>query len=168
MTAAESLSFFSGGLSTATNTTTTRIALTTLSSSTSSGALVVTGGLGIGGTLYAGTATFVRNVYLNSNALGNISGATTVNVTLGNYVTATATGAVQWTFTGTIAGTDSNGFILRLTNGGAFAQTWPSGTTKWASGTAPTLTSSGTDVLVFLTDDGGANWRGVVSVLDSR
>jgi hypothetical protein len=168
MTVAESMSFFSGGLSTATNTTTTRIALTTVASGTSSGALVITGGLGIGGTLYAGTATVIKNYSLVTNALGNVSGATTINMTSGNYITATATGSVQWTFTGTVASPDSNGFLLKLTNGGAFAQTWPASITRWPGGTAPTLTTSGTDVLLFLTDDGGASWRGVISMLDSK
>jgi hypothetical protein len=30
------------------------------------------------------------------------------------------------------------------------------------------LTSSGVDVLVFITDDAGTNWRGAISMSDSR
>lgn len=35
-------------------------------------------------------------------------------------------------------------YVLRLTNGGAYTVTWPSGIV-WLGGTAPTLTASGTD-----------------------
>ena len=50
-------------------------------------------------------------------------------------------------------------FILELTNAAAFNITWFSGV-KWASGTAPTLTSSGKDVLGFYTHDSGTTWNG--------
>jgi hypothetical protein len=35
-------------------------------------------------------------------------------------------------------------------------------------GVAPTITTSGTDVFTFITDDGGAIWRGVQSMQDSK
>jgi hypothetical protein len=105
---------------------------------------------------------------LVTNALGSVSGNTTVNLSLGNFVTATSAGTTTWTFTGTVASPNANGFIIELTNGGAFTQNWPVGTVKWPGGVAPTLTSSGVDLLVFITDDGGANWRGVASMLDSK
>jgi len=56
---------------------------------------------------------------------------------------------------------------LILTNGGTGVQTWFSGT-KWPSGTAPTLTASGVDVLSFFTTDGGTTWRGVIAMTDSK
>jgi hypothetical protein len=58
--------------------------------------------------------------------------------------------------TGTVAS-----FILDLTDGGAATITWWSGV-KWISGTAPTLTSSGRDVLGFFTHDGGTTWTGLL------
>lgn len=58
-------------------------------------------------------------------------------------------------------------FILELTNGGAFTVTWWSGI-KWAGGTVPTLTASGTDILGFYTRDGGATWRGFMMAKDSK
>jgi hypothetical protein len=51
--------------------------------------------------------------------------------------------------------------VLDLTNGGSAAVTWWSGV-EWASGTAPTLTASGRDVLGFFTHDGGTTWNGFV------
>lgn len=58
-------------------------------------------------------------------------------------------------------------FFLNLTNGGAFTITWWTNM-KWSGATQPILTASGRDVLGFFTDDGGANWTGVVIVRDVR
>lgn len=108
-----------------------------------------------------------KDYSLTVNPLGNVTGTGTVDYTLGNYVTATSTGITTWTFSNPPATGIAGGFVLKLTNGGAFAQTWPT-SVKWPGGTAPTLTASGVDVLVFLTDDAGTTWRGVASQLDSR
>jgi hypothetical protein len=109
---------------------------------------------------------------LAHNALGSVSGGVTVNMELGNYASATAVGAITWTFAN--PPTSSSGvasragsIILELTNGGAYTQYWPAAT-RWPAGTAPSLTSSGVDVLVFITDDAGTNWRGAISMSDSR
>ena len=108
----------------------------------------------------------MKDYALVSNSLGNATGNVTVNLENGNYFTATTTGATVWTFSNP-PGTDRfGGFILKLVNGGSQTQTWPS--VKWPSAVAPTLTSSGTDILVFITDDTGTTWRGVASMLDSR
>ena len=104
---------------------------------------------------------------LKTNALGNITGATTIDLTLGNYITATVTGTVTWTFSNPPS-SNAAGFILKLVNGGSATQNWPTSITKWPGGSAPTLTTSGTDLLVFLTDDTGSTWRGVASMLDSK
>lgn len=101
---------------------------------------------------------------LTHNALGSVSGATTINLELGNYVSATATGAVTWTFSNPSASPRATGFVLELA-GSNNTQNWPAAT-KWPEGTAPTLT--GISVLVFITDDGGTTWRGALSMLDSR
>ena len=59
------------------------------------------------------------------------------------------------------------GFTLFLTNGGAQTVNWPA-SVDWAGGTAPTLTTSGLDILVFTTTDGGTIWHGMVSSADSK
>ena len=53
---------------------------------------------------------------------------------------------------------------LYVTNGGLATLTWAaaSGSVKWVGGTAPTLTSSGLDIVVFKWD--GTNWYGVTSL----
>jgi hypothetical protein len=58
-------------------------------------------------------------------------------------------------------------FILDLTNGGSATITWWTGV-KWASGTAPTLTSAGRDLLGFFTHDGGTTWNGLVLAKDVK
>ena len=64
-------------------------------------------------------------------------------------------------------GPAGGGFILELQNGGAATVTWPAAV-DWPGGTAPTLTASGYDVFVFITDDGGTVWRGLQSMKDSK
>jgi hypothetical protein len=108
----------------------------------------------------------VKDYALTHNALGSGSGARTINLELGNYVSATAGGVTTWTFSNPPASPHAGGFVLELTNGGSAAQTWPSGV-KWPGGSAPTLTTSGVDLLVFLTRDGGTTWRGALSMAAS-
>jgi hypothetical protein len=51
------------------------------------------------------------------------------------------------------------GFTLALTNGGGYVITWTG--VKWAGGiTSPTLTTSGTDIIVIYTYDGGSTYYG--------
>ena len=99
-----------------------------------------------------------------TNALGSVTGATSIDLTAGNSVTATVTGAVTWTFSNPTASDELSGFTLKLVDGGSAAQTWPA-SVDWPAATAPTLTASGTDVLVFITCDGGTTWYGFVAGL---
>jgi len=107
-------------------------------------------------------------------ALGNVAGAATINTQQGTYFSANTSGACTWTFAGGPDSSRATAFTLELTCGGgntgaAYTQTWPA-SVRWQNGTAPTLTrgEANVDVLVFMTDDGGTNWRGAVSIFDSR
>ena len=92
------------------------------------------------------------------NALGNITGATTLDLTTGNVFTATATGNVTFTVTNVpVSGTCAS-ISLLATNFGAFTITWPAGTVWLGGGGAPTLSASGTDALVLFTVDAGTTW----------
>ena len=102
------------------------------------------------------------------NPLGSISGATTIDLTLGNIITATITDTTTWTFSNPSASGKGCSFTLILTNGGAFSQVWPTPNTKWAGGTPPTLTASGVDVLTFFTIDAGTTWIGNISTKDAK
>jgi hypothetical protein len=100
-------------------------------------------------------------------SLGGVAGAQAIDFSAASSFAATVTGAVTWSFTNPPASGAYCGFVLELTNGGVGVQTWPA-SVKWPGGAAPTLSPSGVDVLVFLTRDGGATWRGVLSMSDSR
>ena len=103
------------------------------------------------------------------NAIGGTGGGTQdIDITAGNVVSATVdTSTNEFTFSYPSETGRSCSFLLILTNGGSQTVTWP-GTVDWAGGTAPTLTTSGLDILVFITTDGGTIWHGMVSSADSK
>ena len=97
-------------------------------------------------------ARFDGRIHEKLNPLGSVAGSASINLANGSYVTATATGACTWTFSGTLSGY-ATAFTLQLENGGLGAQGFPA----TPMGAAPTLQSAGVDVLVFVHD--GATWR---------
>ena len=101
------------------------------------------------------------------NALGDVGGGTdAIDLTAGNVVSATvSTGAQTFTFTNPPATGKAGSFTLFLTNGGSQTVNWPAAV-DWAGGSAPSLTSSGVDVLTFTTLDAGTIWYGFAAGLD--
>ena len=101
------------------------------------------------------------------NALGDVGGGTdAIDLTAGNVVSATvSTGTQTFTFTNPPADAIAGSFTLFLTNGGSQTVNWP-GTVDWAGGSAPSLTSSGVDVLTFTPLDAGTIWYGFAAGLD--
>jgi len=101
------------------------------------------------------------------NAIGATGGGTQdIDVQLGNVVSATVdTSANTFTFSDPSATGKSCSFTLFLTNGGSQDVNWP-GAVDWAGGSAPSLTSSGVDVLTFTTLDAGTIWYGFAAGLD--
>ena len=95
-----------------------------------------------------------------TQALGSAGGTRTVNLNNGNSVTATVSASANtFVFSNPTAGDELCGFTLGLTNGGSQTVNWPS-SVDWTAATAPTLTASGVDWLVFWTVDGGTIWNG--------
>ena len=85
--------------------------------------------------------------------------ATAVNLEDGNVFSKTISGTTTLTFTNpSSVGTSS--FTLILTNAGSATLTFP--TVKWPAATAPTLTASGIDVLIFVYH--GSTWYGTAVV----
>lgn len=101
-----------------------------------------------------------------SKSTVNTVSASAIDCAVGSYFIKTASGALTWTVSN-VPASGAFSFLLELTNGGTGTQTWFSGI-KWPGGTAPTLTTSGVDVLGFITDDGGTTWRGVQLMKDSK
>jgi len=91
-------------------------------------------------------------------------GAHAVDISLGNVQTYTLSGNQTLTFTNPIASGNSSSFTLIVTNGGSATLTWPT-SVDWAGGDAPSLTSSGVDILTFMTVDGGTIWYGFAAGL---
>lgn len=100
------------------------------------------------------------------NAIGSIGGGTQdIDLELGNVVSATVdTSTTTFTFSNPPATGKAGSFTLILTNGGSQTVNWPA-SVDWDNGEAPALTTSGVDILSFLTVDGGTTWYGFVGGL---
>jgi hypothetical protein len=103
------------------------------------------------------------------NAIGSTGGGTQdIDITAGNVVSATVdTSTNTFTFSNPSATGKACSFTLFLTNGGSQTVNWPS-SVDWAGGTAPSLTSSGVDVLTFTTLDAGTIWYGFAAGTDMK
>lgn len=108
------------------------------------------------------TGSAVQNVI----TLGS-SGTLSMDILQSQVFKTTLTGNATFQFVNTV-GTKCLTVILEITNGGAFLVTWPN--IKWPGGStgAPALTTSGVDIVTFITTDGGATWRGELFTKDSK
>ena len=88
--------------------------------------------------------------------------ANDADLSLGNVQTKTISGTTTLTFSNPPATGYCGSFTLLLTNGGSSAVTWPT-SVVWPAATAPTLTASGVDLLVFTTIDAGTKWYGIAA-----
>lgn len=86
-----------------------------------------------------------------------------INPNEGNVFTKTITAATTFTIA-SIPQNKASLFNLILVNGGSKTIVWPSHV-KWSDGIPPALSSSGTDVLTFLTPDGGITWYGTPALI---
>ena len=130
------------------NTTNTNVTTVT---TTANAALPVAGGT-MTGELDILTA---KNTRVD---LGNISTTATLDFDAANAWTATVTGTVTIALSNVPTGTFMVGGVVKLINGGSSTVTWPAAF-EWEGGTAPTLTTSGTDLIAFVTLDAGTSWQ---------
>ena len=116
-----------------------------------------TGNIGVNQTSPAG------RIDLDGNYVSNITavGALDINCSLGNYFTKTINSNSTFTVSNVPSGRVYS-FVLELTQTSG-AVTWFSGV-EWAGGNTPSLTAGKTHLFMFVTDDGGARWRGVALV----
>jgi hypothetical protein len=117
----------------------------------------------------SGNQTVIESYGEEVNAIGATGGGTQdINLANGNVVTATVdTSANTFTFSNPPASGKCGSFTLILTNGGSQTVNWPAAV-DWAGGTAPTLTTSGIDVLTFTTVDAGTTWYGFLAGADMK
>lgn len=100
-------------------------------------------------------------------AQGNISGTKALDLADGNIHTGTLTGTTTLSIISAAAAGQGSSLFLILTNGGASSLTWD-GSIKWPGGTIPSLSTSGTDLLIFVTVDGGTTWYGSLAGKDIK
>lgn len=109
----------------------------------------------------------LKDYAIEGQAVGNTGATRTLDLNDANFFSATLDQNCTFTFADPPASGDFGTFVLELTNGGAFTITWPA-SVDWPGGTAPTLTASGVDQLVFTTRDGGTTYFGFVAGLDIK
>jgi hypothetical protein len=95
--------------------------------------------------------------------LGNISGTGTLDFDAANAWTATVTGVVTIALANVPTGTFIVGGVFLIINGGSSAVTWPAAF-DWPGGTAPTLTTSGNDLIAFLSFDAGTSFKAIANL----
>ena len=131
--------------------------------------LVTSGGITTGGPVNLQDNDLIRpNLKDYSEEVStknNISSLAAISFTDGNVQTATVTGTVSIQFTNPPSSGNAGTITLILTNGGSATITWDTDVV-WPGGVTPTLSSSGTDVLSFLTTDGGSTIYGFVGGLN--
>ena len=120
-------------------------------------------GIDVTGTVTADagnvTGEFIAQSY--NETYDALSGTTpTVDCHNGNMFNLTTSGNTTFTFSNPPASGTAFGFTLKLVAGGTHTITYPA-SVDWAGGSAPDASASGeTDVLVFITHDGGTTWYG--------
>lgn len=92
-----------------------------------------------------------------------------IDLNTANYFVKTITGATSMSVSNPSPSGKVTSFVMEIINGGAGVITWFSGSiVKWDGGTKPTLTTNGTDLLSFISRDGGATWIGTQLVKDAK
>jgi hypothetical protein len=95
------------------------------------------------------------------NAIGTITDDFQVNIEDGNVQTVTIGGDCEVEFDGWPATGIAGTVTLIITNGSAHTLTWIEDV-EWPGGNAPALTSSGVDIVSFMTIDAGTTIYGFV------
>jgi hypothetical protein len=85
---------------------------------------------------------------------------TTIDLSLANNFRTQFSGTSTITFSNPPT-LNAFGFTFTMVNAGGYSITWPA-SIDWVNGSAPILTSIGTDVLSFFTFDGGTTYYGFV------
>ena len=111
------------------------------------------------------TRPTLKDYSINGEVLGLLNANTSLNFANANFFSATANANVTISFANASASNTLSGCVLALTNGGSKTITWSN--VAWSGNTAPSLTSNGMDILVFVTYDGGTTVNGMVASYNS-
>lgn len=117
---------------------------------------------------YGGTVKLKSyDEYINANTA--TTGATTLDISSGNFFNLTLTGNTTFTFSNPpTSRMVSFTIVAKQDATGGRTITWPSGT-KWPGGVAPpaTTTANAIDIWSVMTYDGGTTWIASLSVKDA-
>jgi hypothetical protein len=113
------------------------------------------------------TRPTLKDYAVEGSALGSTGASPAINLNNANFFSATVSAICTFTFSNPPASGDFGAFVLELTNGGAFAITWPA-SVDWPGGVPPSLSAAGKDQLVFTTRDAGTTWLGFVAGYDIK
>ena len=94
------------------------------------------------------------------------SGATNIDLSLGNAFVVTMNGTATFSFINPPSGTDITSFtIITVNSAGGYAISWP-GSVTWSGGATPTrtTTSAKQDAYTFFTRDGGTTYVGSLAI----
>ena len=94
------------------------------------------------------------------------SGATNIDLSLGNSFVVTMNGTATFSFINPPSGTDITSFtIITVNSAGGYAISWP-GSVTWSGGATPTrtTTSAKQDAYTFFTRDGGTTYVGSLAI----
>lgn len=98
----------------------------------------------------------------------SLGASNNIDLAEGNLFIKNVISNITFTLSNVSAGNDIvHTFILEMVNGGNYTITWFNNI-KWDNGTAPTLSTAGTDILSFYTHDKGVTWRGFILAIDSK
>jgi len=125
----------------------------------------IIGGLNVSKGATFGSTVSMKDYSETVNAIGSVNSNTAVSFQDGTVQTVTVAGNCEFSFSNPPASGKAGTVTLIVTNGGAHTTTFASAV-KWPSDVAPSLTTSGVDVISFLTTDGGSNIYGFVGGLN--
>lgn len=144
-------------------------------------------GLQSAGGLFLGSNSSQNNIVINSTATFTVANLTfnapyrvistslsagnnhNINCASGNYFVVTCNSSAQNVYFTNAPSGVAYAVTVRFANGnGGNTISWAN-TPRWPGGSAAAPTpSTNNDIWIFLTDDGGTNWRGTLAQRDSR
>ena len=112
-----------------------------------------------GNQTIGGVKTFTAGIFGGTVAMSGSA----IDCSAGTSFTKTITANTTFSFTN-VPSDATCCVTLILKNGGNYTVTWPS-SVKWTEDTIPDLMQNGTDVLTFITCDGGVTWYGTTTCI---
>lgn len=114
------------------------------------------------------TGSIKAKIQRDSVTAVSASGATDIDLSLGNAFVVTMNGTATFSFINPPSGTDITSFtIITVNSAGGYAISWP-GSVTWSGGATPTrtTTSAKQDAYTFFTRDGGTTYVGSLAIVN--